>query len=355
MKKVVLAIDSFKGCLTSAEAEAAVAEGLDGCDVVKIPVTDGGDGMLDAFAATLHAKRQKVVVRDAMMRLVEAEYALTDDGVAVIESAQACGIMRLKPEELNPRVATSYGVGQLIADALKRGSRKIVIGLGGSATSDCGLGMLHALVDIFTDRRPGRNIDDISMPHCEIDILSDVDNPLYGERGAAAVFGPQKGATPQMVDCLDRRARTFARMAAKHLGFDCSERAGAGAAGGLGYALMEFLGANVFHGAEYFLSLVNFDEIIRGTDVIVTGEGSADKQTLMGKIPSAILRHAESQHIPVVLLAGKVSDADELRAAGFSKVVDINAGYDTNENPLDKEVARRRLKNLRKKKNSTLS
>lgn len=344
MKKIVLAIDSFKGCLSSGDVEDAVEAGLEGYDIVKVPVTDGGDGMLDAFTSVLNIKKQKVVVHDALMRRVEAEFAITDDGIAIIESAQACGIMRLKPEELNPRVATSYGVGELIARVLKLGARKIVIGLGGSATSDCGLGMLNALIKIYTWNRPGKNFDDIHIPECKIDILSDVNNPLYGEQGAAAVFGPQKGATPEMIEDLDRRAKTFATMSAKHMGYDRSQQPGAGAAGGLGYALMQFLGAKVFSGAEYFLNTVHFDDIINGASLVVTGEGSADRQTLMGKIPSVVLQHAKSQNIPVALLAGKIQDAEELKSAGFQQVININDGYSPEDNPLNPDFARQRLK-----------
>lgn len=353
--KAILAIDSFKGCLTAAETVAAAAQGVrEGCpaaSVVEVPVTDGGDGMLEVFARALHASVNTVTVHDALMRRVTARYAVTADGTAIIESAEACGICRLKAEKLAPERATTYGVGELIHAAWLQGARHLIIGLGGSATSDCGLGMLKALTDLLP-RRTARHdgiirqkfLDDVAIPPSTIDLVSDVRNPLCGPDGAAAVFGPQKGATPDMVRRLDRRAATFARMAAQHCGYDCSAIAGAGAAGGLGYALMQFIHATVHPGADYFLDLIGFDALLADASIVITGEGSADRQTLMGKIPTAVMRRAQRHGVPTVLLAGRLADAPALLAAGFVKALCINDdSLSKGEDPLDKDVARRNI------------
>lgn len=319
MKHIILAIDSFKGCMSSVEAEDAVEQGLrerwHDAKIVKVPVTDGGDGMLKVFLQLFDCKEIIVNCHDALMRPIQANYAVREDNTVIIETALSCGINLLKQQDLNPLRAISYGLGELFADALQRGYRKFIIGLGGSATSDCGLGMLAALKDIL-----GKNWRDKFLRDLDITLASDVNNPLFGERGAAVVFGPQKGATPEMIVCLDRRAHTFARMAAAQLGFDCSLNSGAGAAGGLGYAFMQFMNAKVVSGADVLLETINFNSLIEGADLIITGEGSADCQTLMGKIPAKVLEYGLSKRVPVVLIAGKVADSATLLKAGFTKV-----------------------------------
>ena len=236
--KYILAIDSFKGCLTSYEAEKAVSEAITDYDnssqTELIPVSDGGEGMLKAFAGALKADIVTTSVHGPMMRLTEAEYGVTADGTAIIETAQACGLTLVDEEERNPMRATSYGVGELIASAFKRGCRKFIVGLGGSATSDAGIGMMMAITDKLAPR--GGHFDDIAAElrdGCRFTLASDVTNPLYGPDGAAAVFGPQKGATPEMIKMLDSRAMRFAEISARHFGYDLSDSPGAGAAGGL--------------------------------------------------------------------------------------------------------------------------
>ena len=319
MKHIILAIDSFKGCLSSVEAEDAAEHGLrerwQEVKVIKVPVTDGGDGMLNVFLHLFDCEEVAVNCHDALMRPIQANYAVREDNTVIIESALSCGINLLKSHELNPLRTTSYGLGEVFADALQRGYRKFIVGLGGSATSDCGLGMLAALKDIL-----GRSWSDKFLRDLDIILASDVNNPLFGERGAAVVFGPQKGATSEMIVCLDRRAHTFARMAAAQLGFDCSLNNGAGSAGGLGYAFMQFMNANIRSGADILLETVNFSSLIEDADLIITGEGSADSQTVMGKIPVRILEYGLRKNVPVMLIAGKVKDAAALLKAGFSHV-----------------------------------
>jgi glycerate kinase len=205
----------------------------------------------------------------------------------------------------------------MIADAVRRGCRKIIVGLGGSATSDAGKGMMRALKDAF-----GEDLSDLKDVH--FTIATDVRNPLYGPDGAAAVFAPQKGATPDMVAELDRRAKVFAAQAAQQMGFDRSMMPGAGAAGGLGYAFMQFLNAQCRPGIDLLLDAIGFQSLLQNADLVITGEGSADRQTLMGKLPTGILRRAQLFHIPVVLIAGRVANREDLLRAGFARVECIN-------------------------------
>ena len=281
--KIVLAIDSFKGCLTSVEANQAAAEGIRAvrpdAEVVQVAVSDGGEGFLEAFHAAIGGELVTIGVRDPLMRRISARYLLKGD-TAVIEMAQACGLTLLSADERNPLLATSYGVGQLVADAVRRGARHIIVGLGGSATSDAGIGMIRALIDAFA---PHGTWDDVqALRPVRFTIASDVQNPLCGANGAAHVFAPQKGATPEIVSRLDARARRFAEVSARHFGYDRSQQPGAGAAGGLGYAFLQYLDADCQPGIRLLLDALHFRELISDATLIVTGEGSADRQTLMG-------------------------------------------------------------------------
>ena len=340
--KVIIAIDSFKGCLTSKQANEAAAEGIrrvcPNAKIVEIPVSDGGEGYMEAFHAAIGGSLEEVVVRDPLMRPITAKYLLHDE-MAVIEIAQASGLTLLTKEERNPMVATSYGTGQLVADAVCKGARHIIIGLGGSATSDCGMGMLKALIDIFA--KHGQWDDVEALKDVRFTIASDVENPLYGEKGAAHVFAPQKGATPEMVLRLDERAIKFAELSAKHFGYDRSQQAGAGAAGGLGYAFMQYLNAKSLSGIQLLLDTIRFKELVADADLIITGEGSADRQTLMGKLPMGVLEQAG--HTPVYLIAGRISDREELLNAGFARVDCINPPDITLEEAMRKEVARQNI------------
>ena len=346
--KVLSAIDSFKGCLTSSEANEAAAQGLKetfpDAEVKCFTVSDGGEGFLEAM------QPDEIVnchVHDAVMRWCDSAFGIKK-GKAIIEVAKAVGLTMVEPENRNPLVATSYGVGELMVHALRRGCREFIIGLGGVATSDCGLGMLKALKHEWqtqTHKMWYDPFDTSWLKDIKVTLATDVKNPLYGSNGAAHVFAPQKGADAEMVEKLDRRAKTFAEMAAKHQGRDCANAPGAGAAGGLGYAFMEFMDAKVESGAEIVLQSSGFDDELLSTtkpSIVITGEGSADAQTLMGKLPSVILKHCQVQHVPVVLVAGRIKDKRQLLEAGFEKVKDINAGLDM-EHALEKKVAAKRI------------
>ena len=343
--KVVIAIDSFKGCLTSKEANEAAAEGIRNAnpdaEIIEVPVSDGGEGYMEAFHAAIGGRLEEVMVRDPLMRPVLAKYLLHNE-MAVIEIAQASGLTLLTKEERNPMVATSYGTGQLVADAVRKGAKHIIVGLGGSATSDAGIGMLRALIDTFTKRGSWNDIE--VLKDVSFTIASDVKNPLCGENGAAHVFAPQKGATPEMVVALDERARRFAEVSAKHFGYDRSQMAGAGAAGGLGYAFLQYLHAKSMSGIQLLLDTIRFKELVADADLIITGEGSADRQTLMGKLPMGILE--QTGQTPVILIAGRINDRHDLLNAGFARVECINPPDLPLEEAMRKEVAQQNIRQL---------
>ncbi len=325
MKKIIVAIDSFKGCLTSVEANQAACEGIlakiPDAQVVQVPVSDGGEGFMEAFQAAMGGEIVQANVKDPLMRPIVAPYLLQGD-TAVIEIAKASGLTLLKPEERFPMVATSYGTGQLVVDAVRRGCKHIIVGLGGSATSDCGIGMLRAIIDAFAK---GGSWDDVrQLDDVRFTIATDVTNPLCGENGAAHVFAPQKGATPEQVLALDARAKRFALASAKHMGRDCQDMAGAGAAGGLGYAFLQYMQAECRSGISLLLDTIHFDDLLQDVDLVITGEGSADRQTLMGKLPFGILQRAQRHDVPVLLIAGRIADEQQLLAAGFVRVACIN-------------------------------
>lgn len=349
--KVVIAIDSFKGCLTSKEANEAAAEGIrrayPDAEIIEVPVSDGGEGYMEAFHAAIGGQLEEVTVRDPLMRPILAKYLLHNE-MAVIEMAQASGLTLLTQEERNPMVATSYGTGQLVADAVSKGAKHIIVGLGGSATSDAGIGMLRALIDTFAKNKSWDDIEVIK--DVAFTIASDVKNPLYGENGAAHVFGPQKfaierkGATPEMIRTLDERARKFAEISARHFGYDRSQMPGAGAAGGLGYAFLQYLNAKSIPGIQLLLDTIRFKDLVADADLVITGEGSADRQTLMGKLPMGILE--QSGRVPVYLIAGRISDREALLNAGFARVECINPPDLPLEEAMRKDVAQQNIRQL---------
>lgn len=326
--KIVAASDSFKGSLTSAEVADSIERGVYDADpfaeVVKVAVGDGGEGTMDALLETMGGRRVSVEVSDPLRRPCKAEYGILNDGLtAVVEMSSASGLTLLSPEERNPLQTSTYGTGEMIADALDRGCRRFLIGIGGSATNDGGMGMLRALGYRFLDAEdnelPGTgasladvcSIDDSGVLHgvheSEFVVACDVDSPLYGPKGAAYVFAPQKGADPEMVRSLDEGLRHYAEVVSS----SAATVPGAGAAGGLGYAFVTFLGARLRRGANMVLDALCFDKIIEGADLVITGEGRLDSQTLAGKTPYAVLQRACKQGIPVIAVAGSVASDDE--------------------------------------------
>jgi glycerate 2-kinase len=335
--RVVLAPDKFKGSLTAAAVAEALAVGVldvfSGLQTIMLPVADGGDGTV---AAALSAGFDEVTV-DALGptgEQVRAPYALRGDR-AVVELAAVVGLGMLPDGRLDPLGSSTYGLGLVIADAVRRGATQIVLGLGGSASTDGGAGMVQALGGRLLDAHGhdlplgGGNL--VHLERLDLAplrnmlgtvttiVASDVENPLLGPNGAAAVFGPQKGATPQQVEELERGLRHWSQLVAEATGREDAARAGAGAAGGTGFAALALLDAAIKPGIELILDLIAFDRRIAGADLVVTGEGSLDAQSLAGKAPVGVARAAAKAGIPVVAVAGRLElSPQRVREAGFS-------------------------------------
>ena len=293
--KTVIATDSFKGCLSSAEVAVAVAEGLAGHDCVVLPVSDGGEGFAAILTAALGGSMVNAVVHDPLGRQLEASYGIIGS-TAVIESAAASGLTLMRPEELDPLRASSYGTGELISDAIRRGVRDIYVGFGGTGTNDGGEGMLEALEAV-------RDL----WQECRFTALCDVTATFCGPEGATAVYGPQKGVRPDQAGLLDARLRALAERYRPVLGRDVLTQPGSGAAGGMAGALWAVLGADMKPGADAVLDILHFEDHLAGAGLVVTGEGRIDAQTLQGKLPAVVARRAKafSPTLRVVALTGR--------------------------------------------------
>lgn len=365
MKKVIIAIDSFKGCLTSAEAGEAAASGVKtifpSCNTLVLPVADGGEGLLDVLVTVLQGKYISLSAHGPRMETIETRYGLSGDGrTALIEMAAISGLPLVPPKKRNPMLTTTFGTGELIKNALEQGCRNFIIGLGGSATNDAGVGMLQALGYSFLDKAGntlgigGEILSDIVEVDCsnghpalkESRFLAacDVRNPFYGPQGAAHIFAPQKGADSEMIQVLDAGMQSFANVIKKVTGKDIAEHPGAGAAGGMGGGLLAFLNAELKPGIQLLLETMNFNEKIKGADLIITGEGKADRQTTMGKVPYGILGEAQKENIPVIVVAGSIEDVEELNRAGFKGVFSITPGPITPEEAMEPEAAKRNIR-----------
>ena len=326
--KVVIAIDSLKGSLSSMEAGMAIKDGIlaakPDAEVIVKPLADGGEGTTDALIEGMNGERIDLTVTGPMHTPVDAYYGyLKDTNTAVMEMASAAGITLVPDSEKNPLLATSYGVGEMINDAIQRGCRNFIIGIGGSVTNDGGIGMLKALGVRFLDENGedagegGQALAkvariDISglnplLKECHIQVACDVNNPLCGENGSTYVYGPQKGVTEDMKKTLDEAMAHFARVTSETLENDYVNTPGAGAAGGLGYAFLAYTGAALTPGIELILDAVGLEEELSGADVVVTGEGRLDFQTAMGKAPVGVARLAKKYNAKVIAFAGSVT------------------------------------------------
>lgn len=331
--KVVVAIDSFKGSLTSLQAGNAVRDAIARLDknsiVLVSPLADGGEGTVEALAEGGNAEILEVTVKGPLLNPVVAKYCiLTDTNTAVIEMASASGITLISPEERNPLQTTTFGVGELIKDAIERGCRRFIVGIGGSATNDGGTGMLTALGYEFLDKNNtpivlgARGLKDLytiksdkvipQLKECSFSIACDVTNPLCGENGCSAVFGPQKGATPEMVFDMDRWLNNYAEIAKSVSAKADKNYAGAGAAGGLGFAFLSFTNAALKSGIEIILEEIDIENNIKTADIVVTGEGRLDSQTVMGKAPSGVAKLAKKYGKKVIAFSGCVTDDAEI-------------------------------------------
>ena len=339
--KVIIAIDSFKGSLTSIEAGETVKE-----EILKlhpdwqadlIPIADGGEGMLSVMLNAVGGKIQSLTAHNPCMELIPTEYGISTDGsTAFIEMASISGLPLIREEQRNPMRTTTYGTGELIRNALEKGCTHFIIGIGGSATNDAGIGMLQALGFRFLDAdgnilgQGGEILEKVahictqeihpSLKNAHFIVACDVQNPFYGPFGAAHVYARQKGADDQMIMELDEGMRHFARVIQTTTGKDIAHVAGSGAAGGLGGGMMAFLDAELKSGADLLLDLCHFEDKIQDADLIITGEGRMDRQSLMGKIPGRILQAGQFQKIPVIGIAGMVEDEKLLKEAGFQNI-----------------------------------
>lgn len=310
--RIIVAPDSYKGCLSAREVAKvmaeAVQEGIPEAEVVEMPLADGGEGTVSVVTEAIGGEIRTAMVSDPLGRKVEAGFGIFGE-TAVIEIAEACGLQRLSPQERNPLIASTEGVGQLLLAARNAGCRKLLVGLGGSATCDGGTGMLAV---------PGLRE---AMRDCEIEILCDVDNPLLGPSGAATVFAPQKGAKPEDISILEARLTAFAEKTLAETGIPVANLPGAGAAGGLGAAFMAWLGARRSSGIGRILELTRFRENAEGAELILTGEGKSDRQTLAGKVPLGVLNAAGN--VPVWLVSGAIEEEAALLAAGFKRCTQV--------------------------------
>ncbi|MDQ0975066.1 glycerate kinase [Neobacillus niacini] len=363
--KILVAVDSLKGSLSSIEANKAISEGLlkanPDFSVQSLPVADGGEGTVEALVYATGGQFVDSVVTGPLGQPVRARYGILGDKMtAVIEVAEACGLPLIPKEERNPLFTTTYGVGELILEAIEKGCRDFIIGLGGSATNDAGVGMLQALgYQFFTKAGElaglgGAALKEISridmgkvpdkVKAAKFRVACDVNNPLYGLNGAAYIYGPQKGATPEMVLELDEGLRNFANVVLEQLSTDLQSISGAGAAGGLGAAFAGFLEAELESGVKLILELARFEEQLQGVDLVITGEGKLDGQTSMGKAPAGIALLAKQHRIPVIALAGDISEGNpSLHESGITAYFTIVGGPTSLEKAMNPETTRTNL------------
>lgn len=345
MRKVVLIPDSFKGTMSSSEIcsimAAAIGRHVPDAGVVQLPVADGGEGSVDAFLAAVGGERVTTTVTGPFAgEPVEAFYGRLPDGTAVIEMAAAAGLPLVDGRQA-PHRTTTHGVGELMLAAARAGARHLIVGAGGSATNDLGMGAAAALGVRFVDAEGGAfvptggtinkiaRIDasglDPAVAACRVTVMCDIDNPLHGERGAAHVFGPQKGATPELVAELDRQLVLGAQLIERDLGVSIADVPGAGAAGGLAGGLMAFVGAELRQGIDVVLDAVDFEAVLDGVDLVFTGEGKIDSQSLSGKVVVGVGRRAAPLGVPVVAVVGDIADGFEpVYDEGVTAVFSIN-------------------------------
>ncbi|MGL5347866.1 MAG: glycerate kinase family protein [Peptostreptococcaceae bacterium] len=363
--KIVISIDSLKGSLSSIEAANAIKKGIlnveKDADIKIMPLADGGEGTVEALVQGMNGEEKSIEVTGPIVDKVNATYGiLKDTNTAIIEMAQASGLPLVPTELRNPLNTTTYGVGEIIKEAINQGCRNFIVGIGGSATNDSGIGMLQALGFEFYDENNklvglgGKVLNEIKsikidnrlkeLDECNFKIACDVNNPLFGKNGAAHIYGPQKGATPEIVEELDNGLRSFAKVVQNDLGKDIANVAGVGAAGGLGFAFLAFLNSKLESGIKIILDEIKLEDELKDADFVITGEGRLDNQTAMGKAPIGVAKLAKKYGSKVIGLAGATTDdAVKCNEEGMDAYFSIVNGAMTIEQAMDKETA---IKNM---------
>ncbi|GAB3906341.1 glycerate kinase [Larkinella knui] len=340
--KILLAPDKFKGSLTARQVCDAMTEGVrlahPDAEIVALPMADGGEGTAEILTLTTGGEWITIPVADALGRTVQASYGISSDcRTAFIDMSQASGLRQLQRSEYNPLKASTFGTGQLIRDAISRGVTQLILGIGGSATNDAGIGMAAALGWQFLDKSGHpvqpcgealRQIDQLIPPalplNLTVDVACDVTNPLYGPNGAAFIYGPQKGASAGEVEELDQGLRHLARVIHRHFGIDLADIPGAGAAGGLGAGALFFLKATLKEGVNVVMEQTHFAAHLQGTNLVLTGEGKMDHQTLQGKLISGIARQAQKAAVPTIALCGTLeASPDDIKALGLTAAFSV--------------------------------
>ncbi|CCL15525.1 glycerate kinase [Clostridioides difficile] len=359
--KMLISIDSLKGSLSSIEAGNAIKKGIlkvkEDAQVKILPLADGGEGTVDALVQGMNGKKETIEVTGPIAKKVDATYGLLKNtSTAIIEIAQASGLTLVPTELRNPLYTTTYGVGEIIKEAINKGYRNFIVGIGGSATNDAGIGMLQALGFEFYDKNNklvglgGKVLNEIrhikienrlkELDECKFKIACDVNNPLFGKNGAAYIYGSQKGATSEIIEELDNGLRNFSKVVKNYLSKDVANVEGAGAAGGLGFAFLAFLDSKLESGIKIILEEIKLEEELKDADFVITGEGRLDNQTAMGKAPIGVAKLAKKYGVKVIGLAGATTeDAVKCNEEGIDAYFSIVNRAMTIEEAMDKATA----------------
>lgn len=359
--KILISIDSLKGSLSSIEAGNAIKKGIlkvkEDAQVKILPLADGGEGRVDALVQGMNGKKETIEVTGPIAKKVDATYGLLKNtSTAIIEIAQASGLTLVPTELRNPLYTTTYGVGEIIKEAINKGYRNFIVGIGGSATNDAGIGMLQALGFEFYDKNNklvglgGKVLNEIrhikienrlkELDECKFKIACDVNNPLFGKNGAAYIYGSQKGATSEIIEELDNGLRNFSKVVKNYLSKDVANVEGAGAAGGLGFAFLAFLNSKLESGIKIILEEIKLEEELKDADFVITGEGRLDNQTAMGKAPIGVAKLAKKYEVKVIGLAGATTeDAVKCNEEGIDAYFSIVNRAMTIEEAMDKATA----------------
>ena len=346
--KIIIAPNAFKDCMSSYEAALSIEKGIHqafpNAETIKVPVADGGDGLLESLYIPLNGVKKTMSVTNPICKKIDSEYCLfPKQNFALIEMAKASGLALLKQSERNACETTSLGTGELVKDVIVNGTNHILLGIGGSATNDAGTGILTALGFLFLDKEgkelspSGKNLIKIDRIDCSnmlpqltqttIELVCDVDNPLYGTSGAAYIYAPQKGATEKEVEELDAGLKHFAEVVLKETGKDISKIPGGGAAGGIGAGLYGLLNAKLKPGIDIVLEIVDYEKKIHGADLVITAEGQIDHQTAFGKAPAGVAKLAKNQNIPCIAIAGSIGEnISNLHEIGINSIFSLCPG-----------------------------